>query len=222
MEYKQHITNEYDKELSNINSLKWYPWIGKNYNKTKVLVIGESHYEDGDEWQEGNTETTRIITAKCFTGNKAKIYRNTEKVLLSIDNPTIEQGNYLWESVTYWNLVQRLMNSIEERPNDEDYDNGWATFFELVEILKPNICIVLGQASSGRLGYYLNNYETSWQRVVQEFYNEKKVINLTQNDYKLKLIFINHPSGSFGFNYETWSDLVKENSPNLSNLLTLK
>jgi hypothetical protein len=219
MDYRDFQNEKFDQQLFKIKGLKWSPWIGKRYDETNVLVLGESQYEDGDDWQEDNIESTRILIGKRFSGSRGKLFTNTEKVLLALDNPTIEQGNYLWKSVVYYNLVQRLLSSIKERPSETDFDNGWAIFFDIVEVIRPSTCIVLGKSSCGRLGYYLNNNETGWERNIPEFYASEKIINLSKNGHKLKLIFINHPSGSRGFDYEYWAELVSENDPSLKQVL---
>jgi hypothetical protein len=215
----KHIT-DFDEQFTKVAKIKWLPWVGQFYNQSRTIVLGESQYEDGDEWQEDNINATRILIGKRFSGSRGKIYTNVEKVLLSMDNPTMEQGNYLWKSVTYWNLVPRLMNSVKERPSETDFDNGWELFFNLIEIIKPTTCIVLGKSSCGRLGYYLNNNETNWERNVSEFYASEKIINLSKIGQNVKLIFINHPSGSRAFDFEHWAKLVADNEPNLRQLLT--
>lgn len=47
------MTKSLDKELLEIKSLKWLPWIGDNYlslqSSNKLLVIGESNYYKLDE-----------------------------------------------------------------------------------------------------------------------------------------------------------------------------
>ncbi|MDI9312380.1 MAG: hypothetical protein QM535_19375 [Limnohabitans sp.] len=203
----------FDKEFLNIENLKWLPWIGHNYPKTKIIILGESQYEDGDDWQEDNINATRILINNRFSGHRGQAYSNVVKVLLSIDSPTQADNDFVWESTSFWNLVPRLMRSREERPKDEDFDNGWKLFFEIIEILepKPTTCIVLGKSSLGRLGYLLNNNQILWNRNVEDFYKPEKVITLSKNDNQIKLIFINHPSGSFGFDYKKWAKLVSEN-----------
>lgn len=210
----KNLSTDLDKHLIKLKGLKWLPWTGYYYFKTRIVVLGESQYEDGDEWQD-DPSATRTLINKQFSDDKGKLYSNTEKVLLSIQNPTQQQTNCVWRSVTYWNLVQRLLPSRQERPNDEDYDNGWKLFLEIVEILKPKICIVLGKSSIGRLGYFLNNNVTRWNRNVPEFYAKEKIINLWSTDEKMKMIFINHPSGSRGFIYKHWADLIIKSAPDL-------
>lgn len=218
----ENCSKEFDSSFDKIKKISWLPWVGQRYNLTKILILGESQYEDGDEWQEGNKNATRTLIGQRFSGSKGVICTNTEKVLLSKTHPTQEEGNYIWHSVTYWNLVQRLMTSRNDRPTDLDFDYGWRTFFNVIDIVKPEICIVLGKSSCGRLGYYLNNNETDWKRTISEFYEKEKVINLTKNEFKIKLIFINHPSGSRGFDYKKWATLINENEPGLKDILSVE
>src|SRR5690606_6900256 len=138
----------FDSEFDKIDSLKWYPWIGEQYSNKKLLLIGESHYEDGDNWQSNNKETTRIITKMRFDGEYGKwtLHRNVEKVILNKTDITQDETKNLWNSLGYWNLVQRLLDSRSQadRPGFVDYDEGWRLFFKLYEILKPEFCLVLG------------------------------------------------------------------------------
>lgn len=213
------LKTQHDDKIKTISSLKWLPWVGENYFNSKVLILGESHYEDGHFWQDSNL-TTRIMLEKRLSGGKIKIYSNVEKVLLAQNDLPIESINKFWNSLSYYNLVQRLLTSIKERPSKEDFDNGWSIFFNLIEVLNPKICIVLGKSSFGRLGFYLSNdNQFNWKGNTSEFYDKKKIIHLTNGKRKFILIFINHPSGSRGFNCEYWRDFIYNNEPEVFNLI---
>lgn len=212
-------------EIANITQLdkiKWFPWVGKNYKNTKLLILGESHYEDGDEWQEGNPQTTIQITKKYLmeTPGDWKLYKNVERVLINKLNLSFAEKNALWNSIIYWNLVQRLLDSRarEDRPTDDDFDIGWKLFFEVCDIIEPEFCLVLGKSSYGRLGYYLSNSQSDWIKEDSlNFPNEKIfVLHKKINMHKLTLVFINHPSGSFGFDYSYWHPIVKKEFENLN------
>lgn len=45
---------EFNPEFDKNSSIRWYPWIGKNYTNqaTKILVVGESHYYNDNNMQE--------------------------------------------------------------------------------------------------------------------------------------------------------------------------
>ncbi|MBY0435834.1 MAG: uracil-DNA glycosylase family protein, partial [Cyclobacteriaceae bacterium] len=217
--HEKHIFKTLDNELANTVNLKWLPWTGLNYEKTQILILGESQYEDGDKWQENNLNATRFLIATRFLGHRAKILTNVERVLFRNDSPSEEQAQNLWESVIYFNLVQRLMKSIKERPSDADFDMGWAVFFDLVKLLRPKHCLVLGRASRGRLGAFLSSRKTGWIGNASDFLDKRKTINLTNEDHFIKLTFINHPSGSRGFKHEFWADLIRKNDPDLSRIV---
>lgn len=203
------------QNFEKLNDLKWLPWIGKNYESYGTLVLGESHYEDGDEWQLGNTRTTIQITEKYLNqapGNW-KLHKNIEKVITNKASITIEEKLDLWNSITYWNLVQRLLDSRNQidRPTDKDFDNGWKLFFDVYKIIKPRFCLVLGKSSYGRLGYFLNNSQEEWVKNDSLNYPNEKVFKLHNKNTldNLTLVFINHPSGSFGFDYNYWHPILK-------------
>lgn len=207
------ITN-FDTDFDEIKKLKWFPWIGKNYSKNGLLILGESHYEDGDEWQEGNKLTSRIITEKRYdnTIGKWTLHNNVEKSVLNSSEVSLNERRKFWDSVTYFNLVQRLLDSRErtDRPTDDDFDEGWEVFLNVIEVLEPRFVLVLGKASYGRLGYYLNNCQKDWIKEENISNTNEKIFNLKKNDRKMKMVFINHPSGSFGFNYKKWAALIDE------------
>ncbi|MGB0871276.1 MAG: hypothetical protein ACPGSD_16925 [Flavobacteriales bacterium] len=197
-----------------METLKWYPWIGKAFNKSKLLIIGESHYEDGDDWQLGNKETTRIITQKRIDNVNGKwtLHRNVEKTILNLPNISLLERQALWNSVAYWNLVQRLLDSRNhaDRPGDEDFKLGWELFFKIYKVLEPKFCLVLGKASFGSLGSYLTNPKSEWKLDKSEFNPNDKLFKLKNGKKEMTLVFINHPSGSFGFDYQKWAQVFRK------------
>ena len=117
-----------DIELAKIKMLKWYPWIGKDYNTSKLLVIGESHYEDGDGWQLGNKEATRIVIQKRYDNEEGKwtLYRNLEQILSNKQELSNDETQHVWNEIAYYNLGQKLLASrkIADRPSFDDYVKG--------------------------------------------------------------------------------------------------
>jgi len=201
---------EFDKSFDEIDGLKWYPWVGKDYKDT--LILGESHYEwnyaDEDEatWL-GSKEFTRNRTAgPALNENKNEPYfRNFERAYFGVSDVKIEDARKLWLSVAHFNLVQRVMSSINERPNIEDYRKGWEVAFKVAELLKAENIIMLGS-------------ETKKVQPFRQFLNAKGIIVLPENEvwskqtlgsrsygiaFKLenpslkRVIFIKHPSSFF-------------------------
>ena len=212
------MQEQLDVQIDKIKMLKWYPWIGKDYNTSKLLVIGESHYEDGDGWQLGNKDAIRTIIQKRYHNEEGKwaLYQNLEQILLDKQELSNDETQHVWNEIAYWNLVQKLLTSrkIVDRPSFDDYVKGWRTFFALEKILMPSHCLVLGKASFSSFGYYLNNIEKRWKKTNEDFAS-RKAFDLTDGDSKMRIVFINHPSTSFDFDYHLWASIVKAEFPSL-------
>lgn len=211
------LDTSFDLQFEHLSELNWLPWVGKNYKGKKVLLIGESHYDDEDGWLYLKDATRKFVNNQGLNSNNPdfknrRIFQQIEKTLLNKEMSSLEEREAIWTSVSYYNLVQRLLPSRKERPTDEDYDLGWRIFLDVVEILKPEVCIKYGYDGIGRLGNLLNLYDTGWKRDnVMEFYNKPYCINLTKNDFKLKIVFTPHPTGSFAFDYITWAEHIRQN-----------
>lgn len=221
-----NLEKVYDKEFSSLAHLNWLPWVGTNYHENKVLLIGESHYDDHDDWLIFKDATRNFVNNQGLNSQNPdfknrKFFQQIEKTLLNESSSTFEQRERLWNNVAFYNLVQRLLPSIKDRPTDDDYDKGWLNFLDILTILKPSICIKYGYEGIGRLGYLLNNFEIDWKRDnIQEFFTKPYCINLTKDDYQVKIIFIHHPTGSFGFDFEKWFRHIKSNYPNVDALFS--
>ena len=119
----------------------------------------------------------------------------------------------LWHSVSFFNLIQRLLNSrfTEDRPNSDDYIFGWQVFLNVIEIIKPNACLVLGKSGFGPLCHVINNVVNGWVISVEKSNLNERFIVLSKNNYKLKLVFIRHPSSYFS--WKKWGSLIENELP---------
>jgi hypothetical protein len=220
------ITTPFDNDLLQISSFAYQPWIGENFAKTKIQIIGDSHYDDGDDWLPNNKQATRQLINNNGVNSdnpkfsKAPFLRVVEKIISNRQLTLPQERAAFWKNVSFLNLSQRLMPTIKERPTDADFDLGWETFLKYALVTKPTICIKLGIDGIGRLGYFLNNNETDWKRNVKEFYTRPFVLNLTNGDYHLKIVVINHPTGSRGFDTAKWTSLIHKEFPELQKLLS--
>jgi hypothetical protein len=204
--------NNYEEQMSKIEGINWLPWIGQSYEESGIFVIGESHYEDGEFWQEGNKSTTRIIIKKRYDEIDGvwKFHKNVENILLNKSSNSIEEIKQTWDNIIFWNLVQRLLDNrtAENRPTFNDFTEGWQLFFKLCEIFKPKICLVLGKESRNSLGYLLANKKLGqWKLTDSTQFNQETFFTINNEINEIRILFINHPSGSYGFNYEKWANI---------------
>jgi hypothetical protein len=221
-----HLDTSYDNQLSTLADLNWLPWIGDNFRNKKVLLVGESHYDDKEGWLIHKDATRNFVNNQGLNSHNPdfknrRFFQQIEKTLLNKETSSFEERNTIWRNVTYFNLVQRLLPSSADRPSDEDYDQAWRNFLSVADIIRPDICIKYGYDGIGRLGYLLHNYNTGWTRDdVREFYTTPYCINLTKDNYKLRIIFTHHPTGSRGFEFKEWAAHIRKNWPKISTLFT--
>lgn len=226
------MDNTFDSEFKSLKDLNWLPWVGKRYFDKRVLLVAESHYEDGDGWLIYNDATRKFVINQGLNSDnlnfkKRRLFQQIEKTLLEKETSSLDERQKIWNRVSFFNLVQRLLPSLNDRPTDNDYDLSWRNFLQVVDILRPNVCIKFGYEGIGRLGFLLNNSDTGWIRDnIQEFYKKNYInpllpycINLTKDSYKLKIIFTYHPTGSRGFYSDEWARHIRKNYPNIITLI---
>ncbi len=215
---KEYLDTSLDEKFSEIESLKWLPFVGKNYfnQKVKTLIVGESHYVPADEDPEfyKDASWTRQfilkegIQAKPWNLSSVKnnLIREMEKTILG------EVNNDLWNSVAYFNLIQRLLPSISgnDRPTYDDIRNGLYNFKETVGLLAPDIIIFCGVEASKHFQNLLNSENFR----IEEFKFGKEKINgsfpksfeLTLDNKKCICYFVKHPSMAYSANL--WRDFI--------------
>ena len=110
------------------------------------------------------------------------------------------------------------MSSRGERPTYDDLHQGWKTFFKIVNIIMPSVCIVLGSNGPrrGSLGHYTTNEQDDWK--LGEW--SEMVRNYSKDGHSLKIIFISHPSSPGGFRWNEWAEFVHTEAPKIRGLLS--
>lgn len=220
------LDTSFDNQFATLKDLNWLPWIGQSFKNKKVLLVAESHYDDNDGWLIYKNATRNFVNNQGLNSSNPDfknrlLFQQIERTLLNKETSTLDERYKIWTSVAFFNLVQRLLMSSGERPNDKDYDKGWRNFLDVVGILKPEVCIKYGYDGIGRLGYLLNNYDTGWTRDdIKEFYTKPYCVNLTKDNYKLRIIFTYHPTGSRGFHYDEWGAHIHDKYPTIKSVFT--
>lgn len=200
--------------IEEVNNLRWYPWIGKEYYDgfigKKLLLVGESHYAQGndenedkeyyDDFMRDKYSTTDTIKSLLGKNGNWNLYTNTYKALLGDSQVDIDK---FWSKVSFYNFIQRPMLTNKDRPTKEDSINAWNTFLCLIKILKPTDCIFLGSENSKyftpvieKLDGYKNKYSINqWKQKIGRY--NGKVATIEYDDFKTEIVFIKHPSKFF-------------------------
>lgn len=214
--------------VETIPGLKWLPWIGEKYfkSKAKLLVIGESHYL----W-EGEDEAEDILNDVNYT--KAIIYNNhqqnldgvnhvvkhldgLERMLLCKQDITIQEKVLLSNSFAYHVIVQRGLLSLKERPCRSDYENGWKIAINLISKICPKNIIFIGVEAVKYINHELiYPYAIDNWRLHEKIGNTyPRTFNLYYHDRIINCIAIKHTSSYFSWNkwskfIENYFDIVK-------------
>ncbi len=208
-----------NEEFNSIDGLYYYPWIGNKFNG-KLLIVGDSFYDDGDDWMWDKNAPSLMVKNQGLNSTEfpsRRLFNVIEKLIFKREINYEERENF-WNNSAYWNLAQRPMKSRVERPNDCDLDLGWNAFLKLIEILKPQMVLKLAIHGSGYFGHVLR-VNNSWDFDPDKFYEKPLCVDLERHGIKVKLLAINHPTGSIGFKIETWSEIISSNFPSLTDLI---
>lgn len=217
-----YINTLFDEKIQNIHGLTWLPWIGKNFinQKDKLLIIGESHYSDGDTI-EAYQRNIALAKDKQFSRNmieQTQIQNLYEHKALNNLFSAMNLDKEVWKDIAYYNFVQRSMNysnlngkKMTEQPTIKDFDLGWEVFAELVKIIKPTNCIFIGVRAAEpfeRMMDKLNIQRTD--RILHTEINNvsPRTASVTIDGNTINLTFIKHTSAYFS--PEAWGGFLKE------------
>ena len=182
------------------------PWIGKNYRPTgfagkRILALGESHYCENAS--DATEDINRKVIADLFDPqSEHEAYKNTytkfAKALLGCRALTFEDKERFWNSVAFYNYVQFPMSRPRMVPSRGNFKNSEAAFFEVLEMLRPDIVIVWGHRlynnlpQGGLQGDDLRAPDWHWVETWRYFLEDGK---------EVKIIPIRHPSWFFSPSY---------------------
>jgi len=227
---EKYLNESLDDQFQQIENLSWLPWIGVNYMNLPVgkrlLIVGESHYVPDGENDEGNITTyTDINWTREFIlkeglynyGNDASnpLIVNLEKTIFN-KKPNLDDKIKLWSNVAFFNITQTLLDSIKNRPDHEMKIVGRNAFFQLVKLLKPDICLFGGVAFSDyvaakyevieNINYELIEFKKS-QKISKTYPRSATLSN--KENHKLTFVFVKHPSKYYS--WDIWAEFVYSN-----------
>lgn len=229
---QQHQSSIFDAQFAvahKAGQISWYPWVGAQYptSACKVLVILESHYIN---WERNNIEalalpnfTRRIVAEQVAANRWPSPSFNNLAACLGGKEVIKGQVNSLWEKVALYNFVQRPMDNPNERPNEQDFTNGWKAFPIVVDILRPDVCIFAGFAAISHLlelptGLKLSGL-TPWEKEGINGTYPRPCFTIQTLHHTMKGVAVKHP-GSF-FTVDKWRAVLQRQVPQAIKMLSL-
>lgn len=221
---------QFDLQFDKVANLGHYPWIGSGYASApkRVLFMGDSHYTiDGNTKEFCQEEYDRCISDKeytrgiigCEIGSPGSwpFHKYLEKTFLDEANMNVEA---FWNKVASYNFIQEPMKSINEKPSHADCETAWKCFADVIQIIKPNVCIFFGLRNKEGINildeknvkysikYFDTKVNNSWPMV-----GDLKF----EDGYKLPFYMIHHTSRFYS--PQLWHDFLNKEIPEVVSFL---
>lgn len=218
-----HLDTRYDDAFEQSGMYPWLPWVGMDFFQSheKTVILGESTYnwstfpEDRERTQEriSKNDHLRVLHQNHALNqlSNAKFVRNIERAIFQKKRPEWVGVEKIWRNVVYHNLVLRAMPSLKDRPNYNDYKEGWLAFIELAKELSIDQCIVYGLEHAKLESLFdvlkASNIDYSYLKIKPSIGRSyPKVVEITLNDMTIKMLFVRHPSAFFS--WKKWGRVI--------------
>ena len=153
-------------ENANIND-GFDPWVGANYGSpndldlpSRLLILGESHYDDGDPEEYRRSLTMEVIAAVIAEEQRNEYKRNyfkgVRKAVLGLSQEVDAED--FWQSMAFYNFIQRLVEKPGIHPTPHMWKEARDRFRKTLNRLGPTHVIVTGF----RLWDHLRDNEDFW------------------------------------------------------------
>lgn len=202
------------------------PFIGKNYFdnggifKKKILVLGESHYCGECEHcnqpdDDGCKNFTNKVIKKDYLedgqrGYWANTFRKFEHALIG-ELPDYQGTHDIWNSLAFYNYIQRAMHDQDERPSVEDWKSPKTVkaFYEVLNELEPDY--IIGWGSTDMYEQMPGDF---WQskddiKIEDRPYNVPNGTYQTSSGKVVPILFGYHPAYK-GYKISTWNKVYSD------------
>jgi hypothetical protein len=229
-------TNEFDAAFRIVPELTWLPWVGQHFAgrplDKRLLVVGESHYYNGETPHERQTNREKWLVYPQYTREvvSESLVNNdwSTRTLDTIPKVLLKTGNFdpvnLWGACSYYNFVQRMMDYMKEggpeRPSWEDYLKGWNVFSQVVSIIQPSHCFFIGVTAANSFNQWITSQNTfagsiTSTRKIGGTWARAATVEVAGR--KISLIFVKHLG--LPLSWSEWHDYLQVQHPDLMNWL---
>lgn len=159
-----HTASELRDLTSWPEAISFVPFVGEAYDQgldgAHVLLLGESHYIRGEG--DSSADAGRAYTQSIFLGvdteesfeermSWGKFFTRLDQIVARSRSPSGSSAANAWKHMAFANFVQGTVGSSRaSRPTTKLWDSGKAAFPVLLEMLKPNVILVLGKMTFDR------------------------------------------------------------------------
>lgn len=196
------------------------PWVGEDYPSggifgKRILILGEAHLcggchncgkvENAEECADFTSTNCIDVLLSGETASWTPTFRKFERSL--VNHPTdLEDSRKIWNSVAFYNYIQRAMDGSRKSPEWVDFRNSEDAFFEVIDELKPDLIIVWGVT---RMYDSLPGGDRWCEREPLEIdgYPVKNSFYRLSNGNEARVLWVYHPSA--GYSWDWWHKVIK-------------
>jgi hypothetical protein len=124
-------------------------WRGKNYDKRRLLLLGESTYswkEDGKIVHPSSRHAIELVEGQCDGSWPNRFMNKLSRGLTRSENPTLDDIAAAWDGVAFTNYVDETVGlDRKKRPTAEMWQRARERFPSILAELRPRAIIVLGK-----------------------------------------------------------------------------
>ena len=184
------------------------PWIGENclsgINNEKILILGESHYYEGEPFD--NTQDVSDFTAKALQDIITK--RTWIKFFNYVGQLFSDDWTEIWKNVAFANLIQHVLEKGEQP--DAEHIKTVKTFYTYLELLKPDkVIVVSSRAWKDWFRKHVDN-EEGVELIEDAKIGISSVFKFPHSTGESLVIGINHTSSREGNYVENWKPTIDE------------
>ena len=180
-----------------MQTLTYHPWIGPNFGKSdlgKLLIIGDSHYFNGDEPKDlVNFTKAQIAELDDISSN----FHDTVIQLLGH-----EKHSDLWKNVAFANGIQSAFTSANQVPTKAEKDTAELAFKGYLDLVRPEKVIVF----SSRLWEHFFN-KPGWGTHLGKINDRWNIRALDYSGGHCRALGIYHPS-AHGFSVPEFRQVI--------------
>lgn len=173
---EKHMTKKYDTAfaVAKKRGLRWYPWVGKSFRQTGILIIGMITNDRDEGWRataENDPHTSRGLVAwmdkddgvpfdyqptSGGKGDNSKSFKQFSQAFAgdACGDDALKSRAALWELVAFNNFVQRVVET-GTQPNkfkSNDVKRARDALSATIDIIKPRLVLVWSVGVVDRMG----------------------------------------------------------------------
>lgn len=148
------------ERVPDLKAVSFAPWVGQLYGRgprfgaTRILILGDSHYEWCERCWADRVTRASDLTAYCIAErlvlmgepDQLQHWTKVENAILGAAS-NLEARREFWHSVAYYNFLQEIVGFGSRIPvnSAEVWTRAQPAFFETLEALKPVLVVALGK-----------------------------------------------------------------------------